>query len=154
MSQITIHITGDEELKRALRNPALLDKPIRDFLEKATRNIEGRAKELAPVDTGRYRSSISSEVKDRQGSVISGVAYGRFIEYGTRPHWPPVVALQPWARRHGFPSAFLVARAIARRGTRAKKVFEKALDGSMGSIKGFVSDMGDDIVDQWRRLAS
>ena len=45
--------------------------------------------------------------------------YGLYVERGTRPHWPPRAPLEGWARRHGVP-VFVVQRAIARKGTRAR----------------------------------
>jgi hypothetical protein len=83
------------------------------------------------VDTGRLRASITPEVRIA-GNTIYGVVgtnvfYGPFVEYDTRPHWPPLKALEVWARRHGT-TAYLVARAISIRGTRGKHYLEKGLD--------------------------
>lgn len=44
--------------------------------------IESTAKELAPVDTGRLRSSIHYD--KASGTVGSNVTYAPFIELGTR----------------------------------------------------------------------
>jgi hypothetical protein len=45
--------------------------------------------------------------------------YASYVEWGTRPHFPPIDALKDWAAKFlGDPRlAFIVARAIARRGT-------------------------------------
>lgn len=59
--------------------------------EKAVRRagmlVEGDAKRLCPVDTGRLRSSINTEVtQERTGPVASvgtNVEYGPYAEYGT-----------------------------------------------------------------------
>ncbi len=64
---------------------------------KRTTQVERRAKQLAPVDTGRLRSSITSRLgSDSQGVVgIVGtnVSYAAFVEFGTR-----YMAAQPFLR--------------------------------------------------------
>ena len=50
--------------------------------------VERRAKELCPVDTGRLRSSITSQI-ERDGATIVGVVgtdveYASFVEFGTQ----------------------------------------------------------------------
>jgi hypothetical protein len=56
-------------------------------IEKIASEIELKAKGFAPVRTGAYRASISSEVSilgDRiVGKVTADVPYAGFIEFGT-----------------------------------------------------------------------
>ena len=116
--------------------PEILAKPMEDFFSRSALITEAKAKENAPVDTGRLRSSIRvSDVSPYGASVGSDVVYAPFVEYGSRPHWPPKGALQPWARRHGFPVGlsgdFLVRRAISRRGTKPKPFLRKAIIDSI-----------------------
>jgi hypothetical protein len=100
------------------------------------------ARKNAPVDTGRLRASIVPEVRRRErtieGIVGSNVVYAPYMELGTRPHWPPMDALEVWARRHGT-SAFIVARAISRRGTKALHYLKRAVDSNLGKIKNRLS---------------
>jgi HK97 gp10 family phage protein len=99
--------------------------------------IEGDAKGLVPVDTGNLRRSITHDVSAQAGGVVgrvgTNVPYARYVEEGTSPHWPPVSALAGWAGRHGIP-AFLVARAISRRGTKAKPYLKPALQKNLAAI--------------------
>lgn len=94
--------------------------PVERFCETYGVMVAEEARRRAPQDTGRLRSGIF--VRFAQGAVQVGskARYGGFSDQGTRPHWPPVRALQGWARRHGIP-AFLVARKIAREGTDATR---------------------------------
>lgn len=151
MSDIKIRIEGLPELKQALNHPYLLHGPVQTFLHRSTLTIESEAKQTAPVDTGRYRSSIQSDVTGWRGTVGTNVSYARFIEFGTRPHWPPVGALSPWYSRHGFSSEFPVRRAIGRRGTKARMIFTNALKNSLGAIKRHLDNMGKDIHSRWQR---
>ena len=56
------------------------------FLPQAAFMVEGQAKALAPVDNGRLRSSINSNVGDEEATVGTNVEYATHVEYGTRPH--------------------------------------------------------------------
>lgn len=156
MSETNVRIEGLDKLLKKVE-PGLLNKPLRNFFKRATITVQNRARDKAPVDTGRLRSSIATEVDRRDppkwGKVGTNVKYAPFVEFGTRPHWPPPGALQPWARRHGFPTGptgdFLVRRAIARRGTRAQPYLKPALEKSVGDIKRFLSRMADEIEAGW-----
>lgn len=89
------------------------------------------------VDTGRLRASITPEVRSLgdsiQGVVGSNVSYAPFQEVGTRPFWPPIAALETWARRHGT-TAFVVARAISRRGIKGKRYLQRAFEDNKDRI--------------------
>ena len=99
-------------------------------MKEATMKVTRDAKQLAPVDTGRLRASIAPIVRGTkvvEGIVGSNVKYAPYMELGTKPHWPPISAMQPWARRHGM-NAFLVARAISRRGLKPRRFLQKAFE--------------------------
>lgn len=54
-------------------------------LERCGMEAEGYAKDLAPVDTGRLRSSISHQVDEREDAVYVGspLEYAAYVELGT-----------------------------------------------------------------------
>ena len=151
-----VTLTGDQALQRKLRNPEFVRGPVRRFLTRSAIMLEGKVKEKTPVDTGRLRSSITHKVEPFRALVGTNVSYAPHVEFGTRPHWPPLAALQPWAGRHGFPpgrqGAWLVARAIARRGTRARRMFQKGVESSRGAILGmWQRDVARDVQREWRK---
>ena len=155
MPDFKVTLTGDKALQAKLRNPEFLRGPVRQFLLKSAILMEANVKKATPVDTGRLRASITHKVEPFRAIVGTNVAYAPHVEFGTRPHWPPLAALQPWAQRHGFPpgrqGAFLVARAIARRGTRARHMFQKGVEQSRGEILRMWHAVGGQIAAQWRR---
>lgn len=67
---------GKEKLKKKLLSTGL--------------EIERAAKQNAPVDTGRLRASITTEVLERNGipvvKVGTNVEYARAVEFGTGPY--------------------------------------------------------------------
>jgi len=105
--------------------------PIVNAMRDSLMVIVSDARKDAPVDTGRLRSSILPEIRDAatevQGVVGSNVVYAPYIEFGTRPHFPPISAIRLWVHHKGMAAAedegrvaFLIARKIARTGTKAQ----------------------------------
>ncbi len=95
--------------------------------------IEGDAKRLVPVDRGTLRRSLTHEVKasgrDIVGKAGTNLDYARFVEEGRSPgKQPPTSAIAGWAARHGIEpgAAFLIARAIGRRGTKPRPYLKPA----------------------------
>lgn len=145
-------------------SPELYAKPLRDFFKKCGIYVSDRAKELAPVDTGRLRSSLTYVVDEgeppQQVAIGSNVEYAPYMEFGTglvtdgegggARHWPPSDALDVWAARHGFSSGADVARIIGMRGgLEPRRYLRNAFEQSREAINGFLNDMKDDIANGW-----
>jgi phage gpG-like protein len=123
-----------ENIQRIGHQLSRLDKPMRT----ATLLVTRSARRNAPVDTGVLRASIMPGSRSQGdvtvGVVGSNVKYAPFMELGTRPHWPPLEALETWARRHGT-TAYVVARAISRRGLKPRRYLQRALEDNARRIK-------------------
>jgi hypothetical protein len=122
---VTVTVTGQREAKAAIQRLARLapDK-LKVVIAESTINVHREARKNAPRDVGLLANSITFEVNDSglTGEVSVNSAYGAHVEFGTRPHFPPIQPLKDWARRHGLPEnvGFLIARKIAERGTPAQ----------------------------------
>jgi hypothetical protein len=48
--------------------------------------------------------------------------YAPFVEFGTRPHFPPLEPIREWCRRHSIPeeAAYAIALKISRTGQPAR----------------------------------
>ena len=91
-----------------------------------------------PVNYGLLRGSwtkeISGEAVNLTGEMFTPLIYGWPVEQGRRPgKMPPVDAIKIWARRKlGLSgeeldqAAFLIARAIGKRGTEGAHMVEQA----------------------------
>jgi hypothetical protein len=84
--------------------------------------------------TGALSQSIQpgpiTVTDDNVEAVVEANAdYASFVEFGTRPHWPPVDALKDWCAKFLGDErlAFVVARAISKRGTMAQPFLGPAL---------------------------
>ena len=108
----------------------------------ATMLVTRSARINAPVDTGRLRASIVPEVVQQsnviKGVVGSNVKYAPYMELGTKAHWPPIQALEVWAKRH-HTTAFVVARAIARRGIKARRFLQRAFMDNRNQIATIIA---------------
>ncbi len=126
---ITITIHGLDDLREQLRS-SKADKPVARFLNRGAIYMQREARMAAPVDTGRLRNSIGTEAPNtRTRSIGPNVEYAEYVEFGTRPHMPPVGALAGWAKRHGL-NEEAVARGIAARGTKAQPYMQPAADAT------------------------
>lgn len=149
---ISLEVEGLEEVEQKFRQaPQIVTQETRDGMGRIVQKLTGEVKTRTPVDTGRLRSSIMNRVEGRgagvQGIVSSNVKYAPFVELDTQPHFPPLSALEPWARRHGK-TAWGVALAIAAHGTKGRHMFERALKDNIGWIESEFQRIGKRIAER------
>lgn len=78
-------------------------------------------------------------------------SYWKYLENGTKPHFPPVSAIENWITvKHIVPKsvdnkvpttkqlAYLIARGISRNGTKPTKALQKTIDGADDLIERLV----------------
>jgi HK97 gp10 family phage protein len=89
MADAEFKLEGIEELVTKNGKLALELGPIvREMLEKSIRPVERRAKQIVPVDTGRLRSSLASQIGPgpvpEWAEAGTNVNYARYVEFGTK----------------------------------------------------------------------
>jgi phage gpG-like protein len=142
-----IEVRGLVEAQRRMEQAVadLRGEPMLDAMQQATLIVQRDAKILSPVDTGRLRASIVPEIRQPAGTgdvigvVGTNVEYAAAMELGAKPHWVPKGVLDVWAERHGV-DAFLVARAIARRGLRPRRYLQGAFEQNQARIIRILGD--------------
>jgi hypothetical protein len=121
-----VKITGADKIKK---NVAYLRREFPEWLSVA--NLETayevrdeaqkNVKRLDAFDTGDLHDSIQVQVspKGLAVHVISTAKHAPFIEFGTRPHFPPLEPIREWCRSRGIDesAAFPIAKKIAEHGT-------------------------------------
>lgn len=125
--KIKIDVIGDKELDRALKNLSTeKSKKVKEEVYASgidiQRGAKQRLKTLKAWDTGNLANTIIVE-RSSDGMIVEvgpTAAYGVYVEEGTRPHFPPLDALEAWAKRHGFDSAWPICKAISERGLPAR----------------------------------
>ena len=140
MSDFHVHVEGlDEFVRRFSQAPRIIHDEIGKAARRSGVRVERRAKQLVPVDRGGLRRSISSKPISLGASVGTNLPYARAVEFGrgagTTP--PPVAPIAAWLKRKGGDPrlAFVVARAIGRRGIPGRPYLTKALDELKPAIR-------------------
>lgn len=118
-------------------------KVLKDYGRVLEENYRKGLKEGKHIATGNLYRSISTVVTVRNQSFILEFRmpdYGEYLEQGTKPHWPPINAIQDWIRakrivpkrddQGRLPTekqlTYLIARKISRDGTERTGIYEKA----------------------------
>jgi hypothetical protein len=123
----TVTLSGSKELQK------LLKKASKDAVVKANKETYAsgldvqrvareKLKEGKTWDTGHLATTIIVEASADKSMVEVGptAPYGVYVAVGTKPHFPPLDALEDWARRHGFDSAWPICKAISERGLQPR----------------------------------
>lgn len=161
---ISSEILGIPELRAKLDVPKLVGEPMKKFLTASALKVEQHAKDEFRGwgrDTGLLFASLQTKVDSatfpRWATVGTTNPYAIYVHgeppnppERSRPHWPPIDAITPWAKRHGIPP-FLVARAIARRGTKLVPFLSRGLTKAQSFIDDQLAKMGAAIRDNWLR---
>ena len=80
-----------------LFNVKNIENEVSSLVKNTLYGIETEAKRNCPVDTGRLRGSITTNIiDDMSGEVGTNVSYCEYVEYGTRyqeaqPYFEPAV---------------------------------------------------------------
>ena len=122
----SVRVTGLDKIKQ---NVSYLRRNFPEWLsvanletayeirDEAQRNI----KRLDAFDTGDLHNSIEVTISPQGLSIGVGATahYAPYVEFGTRPHFPPLEPIREWCRSRGIPeeAAFPIARAISERGS-------------------------------------
>lgn len=97
------------------------------------------------VNTGHFRMAWKATPLEDGAYLFNDAPYAGVIESGRRPggRMPPSAAIARWAQRRlglseadAKAAAFLIARAIARRGLRGRQI----LSGSIGELRQMVNE--------------
>ena len=154
---ITFNVEPNETLRRNLRKGYLIDGPLREYLSNTSDLVASTARRDAPRDLGKLAKSHTWTVDPAEpptwGRVDvnavgpKGAPYPLFVHEGTRPHFPPVDAITPWAERHGIPP-FALALAIARHGTRANPWLQRTVDSLRSRLRN-LNKLKEGITRRW-----
>lgn len=148
---IHVEVRGVRDLQAKLSMSRLVTDPFRRFLVAALFVVEGFVKPLVPRDTGYLGRSIQSKVKGHTGTVETNAPHALFVHgrppnppARSRPHWPPVAEITPWARRKGL-DPYVVARAIARKGTKLVPFMTRGAKQAVPAVRAMVRSLARDV---------
>ncbi len=128
---ITIDVDAKALTAALERAPVKVTAGLNTWIYRTAIRTEQQAKFQVPpnVDTGIMRSSIHTRIGNLKAVVTPTTKYARFVHEGRKPggKMPPYKtgSLNRWATKRGM-NPFLVARSIARKGTKPNKFMDKA----------------------------
>ncbi len=139
--------------------PEAAQKAQEGRVTEALKFLEGKIKEETPVGGGpiHLRDTIFSKVspwgQSMWGMISTPAVYGESVEMGTKPHFPPVEPIRHWVEKKlGYDEkeaksiAFLIARAISKRGTQGAKMFTKSFERHESQVISILNNIPGDIV--------
>jgi hypothetical protein len=160
-------MAGDISIKVDLKELEALTKRYPEASEKARLGrltealllLEREVKRLTPEGAGpiHLRDTIFQKLEMRGegawGMVGTPAIYGESLEYGTRPHFPPIKPILFWVEKklglsgkEAKSAAFCIARAISKRGTKGAHMFGKAFDMNENQVMAILERIPEDIV--------
>ena len=169
---ITAEIRGLKELQRKTDQMVtdLHGTPMLNGMRDSTLIVVRYARQNSPVDTGKLKASILPEIRTMgetvQGVVGSNLQYAAAVEFGSRPHWPPVMALAGWVHRKGLAGKFsgrsaagersitelyiaqMIVLKIAAKGTKAQPYLQPAFDKARPAIVRRIGEVVSEIVEK------
>ena len=117
-----------------------INKAVSQELEKTAHRIERQAKELAPIDTGELRRSITTEGSRLDYEIGTNLEYSEYIEDGTSPH---IINGNPYLYWEG---ASHPVRSVNHPGNRAYLYMETACDTQTEDIEDRIAEIIDKLL--------
>lgn len=96
---------------------------MEEAIKKLAEYVIKDLKEIIPSDTGNLHNSISYKIENGEIQFIME-NYVNYVNDGTRPHRPPISAIEGWAKRRGI-NPWALAKHIETYGTKAQNFFNK-----------------------------
>lgn len=164
---LSINMGSLQSFQRGLREaPEYTDQVLLSAMTEATLLLQREWQERLPRSSGLTASSITSDVASTPAGVLGIVGSSQpsalFVELGTRPHMPPVAAIEPWVRavlgirepKEVKRVAFLVARKISEEGTPAQRPMARAAEATEGQIVAMFERAADQVAKYLEGTAS
>ena len=117
-----------------------VNKAVSQEIEKTAHRIERQAKELAPIDTGELRRSITTEGSGLDYEISTNLEYSEYIEDGTSPH---IINGNPYLYWEG---ASHPVRRVNHPGNKAYLYMETACDTQTEDIEDRIADIIDKLL--------
>ena len=130
-----MRITVDVDLSNFNLDTGAIENAVSQELERTALRIERQSKELAPVDTGDLRRSITTDGGGLSYEVGTNLEYAEYIEEGTSPHTITGNDYFYWE------GAELPVRSVNHPGNRAYLYMETAFNTQTEDLEDRISDI-------------
>ena len=160
MPVLKIGLTGGPELVEALHKTGprflqVISTKLNGLLFQLQGKIVGKLSgEVLKVRTGILRGSVNVIPAELRGTVIAGAVessggasfYGKFHEYGSRPH--QITAVKARALRFIAGNKVVFAKSVAHPGSMPRSFMQSTLDESADSIRAQLQAALDKIIQE------
>lgn len=133
-----------------------LQRVLGDYINEVRSLYSDKVTQEGHIASGDLISSLRVILEKNNTAVEASISlsdYWKYLEEGTKPHWPPRDAIQEWIKvkpvlpeeRNGhLPTeeqlAFLISRKIAREGTPKTDMLTKTVDDVNARYEVLISD--------------
>lgn len=161
MTKIKLKHNIPEVLEMTSRYPEASAKAREVKVQSAIMMLEQKIKEYTPEGAGpiHLRETIHSQVllygKKVLGIVGTPAKYAEAVEYGTKPHFPPISAIKFWVEgklhlsgKEAKNVAWAIATKIADVGTEGAHMFQYAWEDSEVAIIRILEQIPAEIIRQ------
>lgn len=128
----------------ALSELTNVKKALEDYMDEVSRIYKGKLDSSGHKATGKLIGSIKAQVQIGSTLYTGELRledYWKYLEYGTKPHWPPSSAILKWIQAKPIlpraingitPTnnqlAYLIGRKISKVGTKGDGLLGKTID--------------------------
>jgi hypothetical protein len=139
--------------QRSQRAPIIVKEELTAALLKSGLAVEGTAKELAPINFGLLRDSITPSLQ-YPNMIVSAQKddYAPVMEYGRTPgaRMPPDGPIRQWMQRKGLDHTddglvYVIRRAISVNGIKGRRYMARSLERNAPRIRTFFTVAGSNI---------
>ena len=115
---------------------------LRDAAHVLADKVREQIEAVDAVDTEALLDSVAVRPGLGGATVVVDAPHAAPVEYGSRPHMPPVQPIEDWGRRKlgreglGWP----VALKIAREGTKPRRYFKRATEAAVNEMGNKIAD--------------
>lgn len=121
-----------------------LYKVLEDYGNDVVENYKGLLEQDDHIASRGLIDSVSYTINADGQSIsvdINLQDWWKYIEYDTRPHWPPKKALMDWIKvKTTEQLAFLIGRKISIEGTKGDHPLERSLNAVNGHYKALIEE--------------
>lgn len=151
-----IRVEGLDEIVNSFRDASssigmVGKKWLRDWSIYGVKQVQLHTLNAGAVDTNELIQGIHYDLYPTSKGMTSEIKpsdaadkYAAYVEYGTKPHTPPVSALQGWADRHGIP-VWAVVRKIQREGTEPRYMWRDGFADVVQQVDSDLDNFADEI---------
>lgn len=116
--------------------------------------LEREIRERTPTGAfGLLRPSVGAELFGDKVQIGTPLEYAEPVEYGSKPHWAPLAAIEYWAERKlgDVSIARKIWYSIAHKGTRPVLMFTRGLAMNADKVVRILEGIGDKIAARFNK---